>query len=137
MTDELTAEQRRQAIALIEELPWGDVEAQIRDLEEALWRALEATCGDLLRWEARAEELGFQDEFSLSLEDVAALTPEWRLAYVARLVRSLALAYGVPERELGGSPSTLIEDPDSVAGLVRGINDLIHLPSAPRPSHSR
>ncbi len=128
MSDELTPEQRRQAIALLKRLPWGDVEAQIRDFEDALGRALDATSEEFLRWEEHADGLGFHDEFALSSDDVSDLAPEWKLAYVGRLLRSLALAYGVSVQEFGGKPSMLIEDPDSVAGLVRGINDLVYLP---------
>jgi hypothetical protein len=57
-------------------------------------RALDATAAEFPLWEAEGEER-YVDEFGVSGEDVAEMTTEWRLAYVGRLVRTLALCYGV------------------------------------------
>ena len=46
-------------------------------------------------WAEAAEEHGFEDELSLTQAQLEELPPEWRLADVARLLRSLALNYGV------------------------------------------
>ena len=52
---------------------------------------MEATTGAFLLWEADdAGEQRFGDEFTLTAQQVADLEPEWRLAYVARLIRSIA-----------------------------------------------
>jgi hypothetical protein len=69
----------------------------IRDVEETLDRALAATAGKFSLWEAEGEDR-YADEFSLTGEDVAEMSLEWRLAYVGRLVRTLALRYGVSTR---------------------------------------
>ena len=60
---------------------------------------------------------------------------EEKAAYVARLVQSLALAYGVSYdggsrryRERAG------EEPTAPAALLRGLNDLLHLPTGPASS---
>jgi len=65
---------------LVESLPWGDVDNAIRDVEEALTRALDATRDDFRRWEEEPEGDDPGDEFSLDTEEVASLSPERRLA---------------------------------------------------------
>ncbi len=116
----------------MESISWGDMDAHIRTVEDALVRAVEATSEDFRLWQEQADDCGMHDEFALEPEDVDALTPEWRLAYVARLLRSLAMPYGLRETESHRKPSRLGEDEDSIAALVHGINDLVHLPTAPR-----
>ena len=50
---------------------------------------MEATTGAFLLWQADdAGEQLFGDEFTLTAQQVADLDPEWRLAYVARLIRT-------------------------------------------------
>lgn len=85
------------------------------------------------RWEAEGEER-FGDEFELSSEQVASLDDEWRLAYIARLLHTAALAYGVfpgasPGRASGGdvtSPIAWDDQRHSPARLVRGLNDILY-----------
>jgi hypothetical protein len=62
--------QRQEALALIEQIPWGDMDEAIRDVEETLDRALAATAGKFSLWEAEGEDR-YADEFSLTGEDVA------------------------------------------------------------------
>ena len=58
---------------------------------------MEATTGAFLLWQANdAGEQRFGDEFSLTAQQVADLDPELRLAYASRLIRTLALYWGVP-----------------------------------------
>jgi hypothetical protein len=91
-------------------------------MEAALRRAMEATRDALALWEARAEDdLGFEDEFDLTADQVAELSDEWRLAYVARLLETLALAYGV-------NPDTFENKESCPAALLRGLNDLLWMP---------
>jgi hypothetical protein len=119
-------EQRERASALIESMAWGDLDGSITDMEAALRLAMEATRGDFQRWEQHAESFGFADEFSLTPESVAELSPEWRLAYVARLLRTIALSYGV-NTEFGLPASSLLGFADSeetLAALLRGLNDI-------------
>ena len=130
--DRLSPDQRRELIALVEAIPWGDMDAHIRTVEDALVRAVEATSEDFRLWQEQADDGGLHDEFALEPEDVDALTPEWRLAYVARLLRSLTMFYGLRVTEFARNPSRLRVDEDSIAALVHGINDLVHLPTAPR-----
>ena len=84
--------QRAQVMALLETLPWGDVEREIGGLEVVLALAIEATGDAIQLWEEEGEEC-FGDEFELSADQVAALDDEWRLAYIARLLHTAAHAY--------------------------------------------
>ena len=123
---------RAQAIALLEDLPWGDVEQEIYCLEVTLALALEATGAAIELWEQEGFHR-FRDEFALSAEEVASLDDEWRLAYIARLLYTAARAYGVEPGALPGltsegsvtSPLTWGED-GSIARLLRGLNDLLY-----------
>ena len=94
MERQFSDSQRAAAIDLLESLAWGSVEWAIYDLEAALALAIEAAGGALRLWEEEGEER-FGDELRLSVEQVASLDEEWRLAYIARLLDTAALAYGV------------------------------------------
>ena len=50
--------QRAQVMALLETLPWGDVEREIGGLEVALALAIEATGDAIQLWEEEGEEVG-------------------------------------------------------------------------------
>jgi hypothetical protein len=114
-------------------MPWHDMDAAIRGLETCLRLALEATGDDFARWETElgpAFEADGYDEFSLQADTVEEMSPEERLCYVARLLRSLALHYGV-SAEFGGARTGLVGEASatSPAALLRGLNDLSWLPS--------
>src|SRR5262245_24821296 len=124
--------QQAQAMALLEGLPWGDVEQEIYGLEIALALALEATGEAIQLWEDEGEDR-YGDEFSLSADQVALLDDDWRLAYVARLLHSAAHVYGVSPRALPGrssdgyvtSPVSWHDQAGSIARLLRGLNDIL------------
>ena len=124
---DLTAEQQTRMIGLVVDLPWGDVEGAICGLEEALRLTLEATAEAFSSWDDVATDIGVADEFSLSHEQVQDLSPEERLAYVARLVRSLALNYGV-NAGFGEGPLVGNESAESPAGILRGLNEISWMP---------
>jgi hypothetical protein len=65
----------------------------------------------------------FYDEYLLTPSDVHDLSEEWRLAYVARLVKSLALMYGGCDDPLAGEAA-----PETPAGILRGLNDISWTP---------
>lgn len=133
---QLAPEQRERALALLEAMAWGDMDGYIRSLEAALRLALEVTAEDFRRWDdylgPELECDGF-DEFSMPPGRVEAMSDEEKLGYVARLLRSLALSYGVSAgfgadrgdrgglvgEAYGGSP----------AALLRGLNDILWLPT--------
>jgi hypothetical protein len=130
--------QSASALALIEALPWGDVDGALRLMEEALRLAMEATRAEFRHWE---DELGPSldaehgwDEFSLPARHVDRMDPNAKLAYLARLLRSLAMAYGV-STDYDATASSHVglvgpEDPNSPAALLRGLNDILWMPSA-------
>jgi hypothetical protein len=125
--------QQAHALALLEQMTWGDMDDQIRGMEEALRLALEATSSDFYRWE---EEIGpplearGYDEFSLPDAVLQAMPTDEKLAYVARLLRSLALQYGV-SAEFGGGRTGLVGEAHEVspAALLRGLNDTLWMPT--------
>jgi hypothetical protein len=61
-------------------------------------------------------------------EEIETMSPEWKLAYVGRLVRTLALCYGVETGDFGDQPRLLEADAHSPGGLLRALNDLVMLP---------
>ena len=97
------------------------------EVDESLLRAMQATSSDFEHWELHSEEMGFEDEFSLTSDDVANMADEWKLAYIARLLRSLALAFGVGT-EFGDRVLVAEHYPSSPAALLRGLNDIACMP---------
>jgi hypothetical protein len=124
---QLDRRQRQEALVLIEGIPWGDMDEAIRILEEVLDRVLDATAAEFPLWEAEGEDR-YIDECSVSAEDVAEMSAEWRLAYIGRLVRSLALWYGVSTGDFGDDPPLLVADANSPGGLLRALNDVVAMP---------
>jgi hypothetical protein len=90
--------QQEAALVVIEQAAWGDMDGAICDTETALRLALDATRAEYLGWE---EELGpaFEQEgigeFLVPAARVEEMSDADKLAYVARLLRTLALSYGV------------------------------------------
>lgn len=89
----LTRDQQQHVLEIVSKNPWGDTAGMLAVIDEALAIAMRATRDEFIHWEQRADANGFVDEFSI--DDVSALSPEWRHALVARLLRSIAMAYGV------------------------------------------
>jgi hypothetical protein len=135
VTPQFDRGQQAEALALIEEMPWGHVDRAIRDMETVLRLAMEATSAEFWWWE---EELGPQveveygSEFVVPADVVAEMTDADKLAYVARLLRTLAHAYGVnTEFGLWRDPTIPGQAWDgSPAALLRGLNDISWVPTA-------
>ena len=124
---------KTQALAFLEELPWGDIDQQIFDMELALQLAIEATAAEFQYWENTlrpAIESDGYDEFSLPPDRTTDLNDHERLAYVARLLRSLALAYGIKSTLCASRSQRLVNDAKahSPAGVLRGLNVISWLP---------
>jgi hypothetical protein len=125
---QFNADQQKRALTLLETMAWEDMDVSIHEVEAALRLALEATEDDFRRWGADTVdrlEQGRYDEFSLPTEVVAGLPCEDRLAYVARLLQSLALSYGVDG--YGASPVNEASE-GTPAALLRGLNDITLTP---------
>jgi hypothetical protein len=133
-------DQQARAVALIHRMAWGDMDYAIRDVETVLGLAMEATRAEFLRWE---HELGplFEaegyDEFSVPATQVEEMSDGDKLAYVARLLRTLALSYGVDAGfgylVAGESPLERYDRLEhghgsSPAALLRGLNDITWMP---------
>ena len=127
--------QRNEALALIERMAWGSMDDDIRDLETALRLALEATADDFRRWEDEVvpalESEGYSDELNLPARRIADFTLAEKRCYVAGLLRTLAISYGV-SAEYGGARTGLVgeECEGSPAALLRGLNDISWLPTS-------
>jgi hypothetical protein len=112
--------QQEKALDLIDSLTWGDLRPAIGDIDECLRRALKAT-ESVAFWEDGFEQR-FGDEFSLSDAQVEGLSDEDRRAYVARLIETLALMYGLWfGRGRGESGEVQANSP---AGLLHGLAGL-------------
>jgi hypothetical protein len=140
--EQFDAGQVRRAVELLERLPWGDIDPAICDMEAALRLAMEATREEFQHWEdtigPELEQDRGWNEFSVPATHVDQFTSEEKLAYVARLLRSLALAYGVSTDPLEAHgarfkqhqqfrpPSLHLgeNDPHAPAELLRGLNEI-------------
>lgn len=107
------------------DIPWGSWDDGFRDMETALRLVLEATGAYLDRWEDELEDEVWErwggDEFYVPAEVVAAFEPEQRLAYVARLLETLTIAYGVALTHEPGL--NFFDRTPSPARLLRALND--------------
>jgi hypothetical protein len=124
----MSTEQQARVVGLVSKLAWGSVDDALRDMELALRLALEATREAFRMWEESADDEGFEDEFALTPDQVRNLSPEWQLAYVSSLLRTLALSYGV-SAGLGGGPLVGEADTNTPAILLRGLNDISWMPT--------
>jgi hypothetical protein len=124
----MSVEQQVRVVGLVSNLAWGSLDDELRDMELALRLALEATQEAFWMWEESAVDEGFEDDFGLTTDQVRDLSPDWRLAYVACLLRSLGLAYGVGT-ELGGGPLVGEASSGTLAMLLRGLNDISWMPT--------
>jgi hypothetical protein len=61
------------------------------------------------------------------LHDVALMGPELKLAYVARLLRTFALVFGI-KSACDESPTYAGQQADSPAGLVAGLTEIAATP---------
>lgn len=112
----------KRALELLEQMPWGDIEMNISDTKDALRRLVGATSAVADRWDEEFFD-SYGDEFSVPDETVTAMTETELLAYIARLVRSLALAYGV-DAGLSNRQLRQTDNPDSPAALLQGLTNL-------------
>jgi hypothetical protein len=120
---QFSSAQRTEALALVEGMAWGDMEIHISSVEDMLRLALEVTADDFARWVNELEdslEFAGHDEFNLPDAFIDGLAPDAKLAYIARLVHTLALVYGVSEAEEGSGLKVFAKT--SPAALLRGLN---------------
>ena len=119
-------EERQQlsAVGLLGDLAWLEFDARLVMMEEALRRALLATERDARAWDAQIQS----DVFDVPGDVVQHLVPVARMAYVARVMRSLAFAYGgLASGEQGTQAISPMTHDHSPAALLRGLNDIVWL----------
>lgn len=110
--DGWSADQGAQALRLMTEVPWADIENALFDLELCLDRAIEATEPFAGLWDGVLDATGSSDEFSLRTDAVEALTPRQLLAYLGQLMRTARAAAGLggDGSSRGGSPVAVLQD---------------------------
>lgn len=111
-TDE-TPDPRHPALRRVEDASWDDIKNARYDLEQALTRALEASAKDLDLWDREGDRLF--DEFDVSTEQREAMSDRMNSAYIARHLKNVALALGLPRP--GERPAWS----NSPLGLVDGL----------------
>lgn len=126
--------QRRRAIQVIESLPWADAEDAIVSLEQALFRAVEATSADFALWRTQLED-HFEFELFIAEGDIAAMSAEERWGYVSSLLRIAVDTYGVWTDGEGDLPPGLQEEEGSLAALLRGLLDILYTPVLDHEPH--
>jgi hypothetical protein len=114
---DLTRDQQRRVLAIARATPWGDTAASLSLIDEALARAMDASRDEFVFWEEKAHGAGFTDEFSVG--EASSLSVEWRFALVARLLRSIAMAYGVGTGYSGDRIGQVILEADVAATPLR------------------
>ena len=121
---QVTHRQQFELQRILEQTPWGDVAGALEVIDEGLATAMRATREDFRRWETNHEDAGYVDEFSI--DDVAGLSSEWRSALVARLLRSIAMAYGVGTDYASDEIGDIKSDDRSTAAMpLREILDVL------------
>ena len=109
-----------EALAAIERNPWGDVAPAVEGIDQGLLLAMEATTTAFHLWQADdAGEQRFGDEFELTPQQVDDLDPEWRLAYVARLIRTIVQCWGVATEFSSSALGTPDEETSCPGSLMR------------------
>jgi hypothetical protein len=111
---------RANLMRLLETTPWGDIAGAIQSFETSIRRAMEVTVDDFRFWEEHSDEAGF-DEFLIEPWQAEAMTPEWRRAHVARLLRSAALNYGLGTEYGGELGLPIATSRDALAPLLYGL----------------
>jgi hypothetical protein len=114
-----------------------------RDIETVLRLAMDATRAEFLRWEEELapafEKGGIGDEFLVPVAPVEEMSDGDKLACLVRLLRTLAISYGVDpgcgylvpgESPLERYDRLEIAQRSSPGGLLRGLLDISWMPFA-------
>ena len=112
---------------LVTKTAWGDTLFCIGSMKEMLPYMMRLSAQEFAAWEAGlgGDEV---DEFSVPLEDAFRQPVEWRLAHIARLIRSLAMSFGV-DTNYGTPKLTDRVDPSSPAAVLNELSKIALLPT--------
>jgi hypothetical protein len=121
------------ALELLEQQLWGDVDGFLYSMEFALRLALDATYDEFQDWEERVGprllDAYAAEENDLPAEAIDEFSPEEKLAFIARLIRNIAVGYGVSVDYLPPHVNVGQEDEHTPAAVIRGLNDIAWLSS--------
>jgi hypothetical protein len=109
--------------SLVGQTPFADIANALVGVEIVLGLATEATREAFWLWEEQADAAGYADEFALDSAQIEAMSDEWRLAYIARLLRTVALDVGIGT-EFGGLVGARRNDPGTLAPLLRNLLEI-------------
>lgn len=115
---------------LVATTAWADVRTATVDVAENLKFMMKLTADEFQAWETNNEP----DESLVSSADARAMGAERRLAHLARLIRSLALKYGVETDDHGRTPGGKLI-PGSPAALLDELHRISMRRSSERPRH--
>jgi hypothetical protein len=106
----------------IEALPWGDLGPAILIVRDVLEYAMLISRDAFATWENELADKVFSSEFDVPVEVAVELPVQQRLGHLARLTRSLAMAYGV-RTDVALPPDRVLEEigeiqPDSPAWIL-------------------
>lgn len=118
--------QVERARALLETTAWGDTIPATEGVAESLRYAMQLTRDEFVAWETEFDGDRI-DEFEVPPQEARAMTPEWRLAHLARLVRSIAMNYGV-DTDYGKSQPTGRLEPNSPAAVLAELAEISQHP---------
>jgi hypothetical protein len=116
--------QSKHILERVTQTPWADIAGAVETVETGLGLVIDATRDDFKRWEDGASAEGYDDEFSIDAATVQAMPPEWKLAYVARLARSVALSFGV-DTEFSASAEDPVHGRDEIAPLLHHLYGIV------------
>lgn len=103
--------------------PWADIFNALLGVEIVLGLLLEATHHDFLVWQAEADAAGYPNEFDISEAELARMPDRLRRGYIARLIRNVALDFGVAT-EYSGQLGARRNDDGSLAPLLHTLCEI-------------
>jgi hypothetical protein len=112
-----STEQRQELDQVIERILFGDFDSHLRTFELALLQARAAVIDHLEQWHDDELNEHYENEFTLTPEEIEAMSPEWKLAYLAQLLNIAVGLYG-----LGSNP--LAAERGYPAAVLRAVNDI-------------
>jgi hypothetical protein len=125
-----------QGMTMFVDLPWGDLGPRIQDVRDILGFAMLITQDAFALWEDELADKSYSSEFDVPVEHAVTMVTDHRLAHVARLIRSLSMAYGI-RTDFALGPEEVLDhigevQPDSPAWILATVDHAFAHPSMPK-----
>jgi hypothetical protein len=124
--NEASIVQIARARKLLETTAWSDTHAAAKAVAEGLRYARELTQDDVIAGETELDGNRI-DECAVHPQEARAMPTEWRLAHLARLIRSIAINYGLDPDERTAQPTDRLNS-NSPAAVLAELDEIVHLP---------